>query len=401
MLITGGFLSESFQQDSDNFLLPATDEAGPSRLPLHSLSSAHNHDSLIEHHLHHNNQITQHAHSDNVDQGSDQGHEHDLDPNKRSRGRPKGSKNKPRPNARPRPPPPSPKRRGRPPKVRSGEELEEYERKLEEKAAGVKRKKGRPRKFPGYLIRDMRLKKNRSEYRELLGTYRQAEGDQGQDQNGDGRYRGEHEHGLDREMGGEMGHLDLEESANGDESTYHHHSGHDGNHDHGNSRPSEEQGDGSGNGDGGVGEYDWPATMDMNLNMGMEMDMDMEVDEQTLLAAVGINLTRQQQQEREKERARASTASNRKGSGAPKGKKAHPGTESDAGAEAEGEVPSARVFEQEEDLEMGRVFGLAGVGVGVGVGVGMGVGVGVGANTGTGTSTIADSSGGAQDTDEL
>ena len=45
------------------------------------------------------------------------------------------------------------------------------ERRKAERAQGIKRMKGRPRKYPGYLVREMRLKKNRSEYRELLNRY--------------------------------------------------------------------------------------------------------------------------------------------------------------------------------------------------------------------------------------
>jgi len=89
------------------------------------------------------------------------------------RGRPKGSRNKPKPDAPPPPPPPVkiPKKRGRPLKQRTLEEQAEIERRKIEKAQGVKRQKGRPRKYPGYLVREMRLKKNRSEYRELLNRY--------------------------------------------------------------------------------------------------------------------------------------------------------------------------------------------------------------------------------------
>ena len=89
----------------------------------------------------------------------------------RKRGRPKGSKNKPKLMQAPRPPKPSPppkRPKGRPPKARSEEERTDYERRKEEKALGIKRKKGRPRKFSGYLVREMRLKKNRSEFNELL-----------------------------------------------------------------------------------------------------------------------------------------------------------------------------------------------------------------------------------------
>lgn len=47
----------------------------------------------------------------------------------------------------------------------------ERERAEKLSGAGPKRQKGRPRKFPGYLVREMRLKKNRAEYRELLRSY--------------------------------------------------------------------------------------------------------------------------------------------------------------------------------------------------------------------------------------
>ncbi|WWC70102.1 uncharacterized protein I206_104049 [Kwoniella pini CBS 10737] len=93
---------------------------------------------------------------------------------KRGRGRPKGSKNKhkavplPKP---PKPPGPAPKPKGRPPKERNPEEQADYELRRHERSLGIKRQKGRPRKFPGYLVREMRLKKNRKEFNELLRTY--------------------------------------------------------------------------------------------------------------------------------------------------------------------------------------------------------------------------------------
>lgn len=95
-------------------------------------------------------------------------------PIKRGRGRPKGSKNKPKsgPAAesiararKPTPPPPRPK--GRPPKLRGPEEQAEYDRRKAERAQGIKRSRGRPRKYPGYLVRDMRLKKNRQEWEQI------------------------------------------------------------------------------------------------------------------------------------------------------------------------------------------------------------------------------------------
>ena len=95
---------------------------------------------------------------------------------KRGRGRPPGSKNKPNPNPKPRkvrkkktPPPRLP--RGRPPKVRNEEDQAAWEEKRARKALGIKKQKGRPRKFPGYLVREMRLRKNRDEYIHLLREY--------------------------------------------------------------------------------------------------------------------------------------------------------------------------------------------------------------------------------------
>jgi len=94
---------------------------------------------------------------------------------RKSRGRPRGSKNKPKANPpppRPKKPKPPAKKRGRPPKERTEEEQQAYEQRKEERALGIKRLKGRPRKFPGYLVRDMRLKKNRAECNEI---HRRAE----------------------------------------------------------------------------------------------------------------------------------------------------------------------------------------------------------------------------------
>lgn len=129
-------MDDQYQGDNDNFLLP---EAGP--------SGTYHDDPKDE-------PLVQVQHL--------------------RRGRPKGSKNKPRPD-RPAPPPPSPlkpkRKRGRPPKKRTPEEEAELERRKAERAQGIKRMKGRPRKYPGYLVREMRLKKNRSEYRELLNRY--------------------------------------------------------------------------------------------------------------------------------------------------------------------------------------------------------------------------------------
>lgn len=95
-------------------------------------------------------------------------------PVRRGRGRPKGSKNKNPPLPKPPKPPKPPKAKkppgkiGRPRKARTAEEEAEYDLRLEEKKLGIKRKHGRPRKYPGYLVRDMRLKKNREVYEAVV-----------------------------------------------------------------------------------------------------------------------------------------------------------------------------------------------------------------------------------------
>jgi hypothetical protein len=158
---------------------------------------------------------------------------------------------------------------------------------LEEKSAGIKRKKGRPRKFPGHLVRDMRLKKNRSEYRELLSMYGTDRSDsRGLEHPGDS-------HGL------EEGEMNMGEGG-----SYDHH--------------REESGEeGGGEGNGVV--YDW----------SVDVDGNMDVDDQSLLAAVGVNLNRQQQQH----------ADEAERSGADSGDR-----------EVDGEVPSARAFRLGDDL---------------------------------------------------
>ncbi|ORX35801.1 hypothetical protein BD324DRAFT_631765 [Kockovaella imperatae] len=95
---------------------------------------------------------------------------------KRGRGRPKGSKNKYKAVTKPRKPrrkktPPPKRPRGRPPKVRDPDEQAEYEASRARKELGIAKRKGRPRKFPGYLVREMRLRKNREEYIRLLREY--------------------------------------------------------------------------------------------------------------------------------------------------------------------------------------------------------------------------------------
>ncbi|WVR06949.1 hypothetical protein IAU60_003985 [Kwoniella sp. DSM 27419] len=96
-------------------------------------------------------------------------------PVKRGRGRPKGSKNKVKAKPKPRPPKPPvatvSRPKGRPPKVRTPEDQADYDLRKQEKALGIKRQKGRPRKFPGYLVREMRLRKNREEFNELLRSH--------------------------------------------------------------------------------------------------------------------------------------------------------------------------------------------------------------------------------------
>ncbi|ODN82085.1 hypothetical protein L202_02400 [Cryptococcus amylolentus CBS 6039] len=102
-------------------------------------------------------------------------------PLKRGRGRPKGSKNKPKPGPPPpripKPPKPAARPKGRPPKPRTPAEQAEYDLRKREKEMGVKRQKGRPRKFPGYLVREMRLKKNRDEFSELMRQFDDKKGD--------------------------------------------------------------------------------------------------------------------------------------------------------------------------------------------------------------------------------
>lgn len=102
--------------------------------------------------------------------------ESEVPPVKRGRGRPKGSKNKPKPGAPPPAPPPPKRPRGRPPKVRTQEELEEIERRKQEKELGIHRKRGRPRKYPEIgLVREMRLKKNREVFAEKMRQLQERE----------------------------------------------------------------------------------------------------------------------------------------------------------------------------------------------------------------------------------
>ncbi|CAK9782586.1 hypothetical protein CC85DRAFT_311419 [Cutaneotrichosporon oleaginosum] len=126
--------------------------------------------------------------------------EPEATPIKRGRGRPKGSKNKPKPGAPPPPPPPPKRKRGRPPKIRTAEELEEMERRQQEKELGIQRKRGRPRKYPEIgLVREMRLKKNRAVFAEKLRQQEERE------QRAGGKeyeYKGdEYEEPMDVELG--------------------------------------------------------------------------------------------------------------------------------------------------------------------------------------------------------
>lgn len=100
---------------------------------------------------------------------------------KRGRGRPKGSKNKPKPGAPPPAPPPAKRPRGRPPKIRTQEEIDEQERRKQEKELGIHRKRGRPRKYPEIgLVREMRLKKNRTVFAEKIRQIQEREREDGE-----------------------------------------------------------------------------------------------------------------------------------------------------------------------------------------------------------------------------
>jgi hypothetical protein len=175
-------IDDHFDDGNNTFLLPEA-EAGPSG------SGTYNQDSI----------------NDNVPKTQD--HTQPV-----RRGRPKGSRNKPKPNAPPPPPPPVkiPKKRGRPLKQRTLEEIADIERRKIEKAQGITRQKGRPRKYPGYLVREMRLKKNRSEFREVLSRY-EGDGHHEHDHDGQG-----HEYGEDMEIDMEMEMGEGDEQREGD-----------------------------------------------------------------------------------------------------------------------------------------------------------------------------------------
>ena len=133
-------------------------------------------------------------------EGEDAGEGEGVGSKRKGRGRPKGSKNKPKltPNPPPpKPPKPPPRPRGRPPKPRTPEEQADFEQRKEEKALGIKRKKGRPRKFPGYLVREMRLKKNRAEFNEVIRRHEMGLPLQHDDE---GHEHGEGHHGPEHEV---------------------------------------------------------------------------------------------------------------------------------------------------------------------------------------------------------
>ncbi|WVQ99576.1 hypothetical protein IAU59_006712 [Kwoniella sp. CBS 9459] len=168
---------------------PQMPQAGPSSIPMsHAQVDTGSSDAI------HNPALDHSDHS-----------LHTLEnPLKRGRGRPKGSKNKSKPKPPPRPPkrvlgPPKPK--GRPPKIRPPDEQADYELRKQEKALGIKRQKGRPRKFPGYLVREMRLKKNREEFNQLLRGYDDKQsGDDGEDSIGNVEPTHDTDQGQDHRM---------------------------------------------------------------------------------------------------------------------------------------------------------------------------------------------------------
>ncbi|EIW70389.1 hypothetical protein M231_05638 [Tremella mesenterica] len=130
-------------------------------------------------------------------------------PSKRGRGRPKGSRNKPKPFAeiKVKPPKPPSKPRGRPLKTRLPEDQAEYEQRKQDKAMGIQRARGRPRKFPGYLVREMRLKHNRAQFMEVIRQH-EDRNRTSESQNREGEIQRE-----DNEEGDDMG----EENGVGEE----------------------------------------------------------------------------------------------------------------------------------------------------------------------------------------
>jgi hypothetical protein len=128
---------------------------------------------------------------------------------KRGRGRPKGSRNKAKPKPvyvkRPTPDPEPRRGKGRPFKIRTPEEQELYDAKMRDKAAGIKRPRGRPRKYPTLgLVRELRLKANRTEAQEKL---RELEAERRRDMEGgaDDDGRGQHQSQSHADGSGGMG----------------------------------------------------------------------------------------------------------------------------------------------------------------------------------------------------
>lgn len=170
------YIESLFQPSHDpNFLLPDYSEPGPSTHPF-----ARHPDDL--------NLFPTALPIPSADHDLDHAQSPSDIPTKRGRGRPKGSKNRPKSLDAPPKPVPQPKLRqpkekplgpvrkvGRPPKVRTGEELEEFLRRKQEAEMGIQRRRGRPRKFPGYLVREMRLKRNREEFREVVRRHTEGE----------------------------------------------------------------------------------------------------------------------------------------------------------------------------------------------------------------------------------
>ncbi|WVQ72453.1 hypothetical protein IAR50_002005 [Cryptococcus sp. DSM 104548] len=182
-------LHQSLQNTLDDLTHASFNSLFP---PNFSHSPSHHFLNLNDHHLHDEDVDMSHSSLNvNAEAGpssaplENQSPLPDSDPSqpplKRGRGRPKGSKNKPKPGPPPprppKPPKPAARPKGRPPKPRTPAEQAEYDLRKQEKEMGVKRQKGRPRKFPGYLVREMRLKKNRVEFSELMRHLEEKKGD--------------------------------------------------------------------------------------------------------------------------------------------------------------------------------------------------------------------------------
>lgn len=170
--IFGGTFAPS--PHTQNLLLPSLDAEGQQPEPADDARDDGEVEAEAHAHAHAHSHAHTHEHAHPAPPPPDTSVPLHL-PAKRGRGRPKGSKNKPKP----RPPTPDPpsdpepepprRKKGRPPKIRSEEEIAEIERRKEEKELGIKRKRGRPRKYPELgLVREMRLKKNREAVQEKI-----------------------------------------------------------------------------------------------------------------------------------------------------------------------------------------------------------------------------------------